>query len=214
MAFVIAIVGLGIMLSGCTFVGTEVKDAYVQKNYIDKVKVPKSKVVGDRNIKFYVGKVVDKRKYKYAMRKPIYNLNIGAKVKLKNPALTIRNVTEKALYNTGWGIVDNESKADFIVYTTLKTMHLFQRLLDMQYKTKAKLCILDKDKKTVLIKDINTKHTILIGAPSLTLQFKYVPCNLIEQYYTALINYFSSPEFVKAIKKAYAEENDDSTVSH
>ena len=212
LAFVVAIVGLGMMLSGCTFVGTEVKDAYVQKNYIDKVKVPKSKVVGDRNIKFYVGKVVDKRKYKYAMRKPIYGLDIAAKVRLKNPTLTIRNVTEKALYNTGWGVVDNKSKADFVINTTLETMHLFQRLIDMRYRTKANLCILNKDGKILITKHIHAEHSALMVA-SLTMQFKYVVCNLVKDYYNALINYFSSPEFVKAIKKAYKEENDDSTKS-
>ncbi len=214
LAFVIGVIGLGMMLSGCTFVGTTVKDSYVQKNYIDKVKVPKSKKVGDRNIKFYVGKVKDERKDKYVMRKPVFYFNVAAKVKLENPTLTIRNVTKKALYNTGWGVVDNKSKADFVINTTLKTMHFFQKLLNVQYQTKADLCTLNRNGKVVLIKHINAKHNPFVEVqPSLTLQFKYVPCNLVKDYYTALINYFSSPEFVKAIKKAYAEENDDSTIS-
>ena len=208
--FMLALAGLGVVMSGCTFVGTTVKDAYVQKNYIDKVKVPKSKVVGDRNIKFFVGKVKDKRGDKYAMRKPIYGLNVAAKVKLKNSVLTIKNATKKALYNTGWGVINDKNKADFTVKVTLKTMHLFQRLVDMRYKTKADLCILNKGGKILITKYIDAEHSAFMVA-SLTMQFKYVPCNLIKDYYTALINYFSSPAFVKAVKKAYANENDNIT---
>ena len=151
----IGLIGLGVVMSGCVANGfrtTKVKDAYIQKNYINKVKVPKSKKVGDRNIKFYVGKVVDKREDRYVMRKPIYGFSIAAKVRLENSTLTIKNITKKALYNTGWGVVDNESSADFVVDTTLKTMHLSQRLLDLRYKTKANLCILKRNNKVIMIK--------------------------------------------------------------
>ncbi len=53
-----------------------------------------------------------------------------------------------------------------------------------------------------LIKHIDAEHSAFM-AWSLTAQFKYVAGNLAKDYYSALLDYFSSPEFVKAIKKAY-----------
>ena len=93
-------------------------------------------------------------------------------------------------------------------------MHLYEKLVGMGYETKVDLCVLNRNNKTVISKYINTKHTALaVWDP--TMQFEYVAGSLVKDYYNALINYFSSPEFVKAIKKAYAQEvNDDSTISH
>ena len=218
-AFVVMVVGLGMVLSGCVangFRDTLVKDSYIQKNYIDKVKVPKSKVVGDRNIKFYVGKVVDKRKDKAVWVKRIgFDIRTGD-TEFANTQKTIRNITKKALLATGWGVVDNESKADFIVNTTLKDFKNYWGLILNAWATiDSDICVLSKNKGNakVLNKDIHLKKAVIIR-PDFTVEYKFAAGKLSKIYYTALINYFSSPEFVKAIEKAYREENDNSTVSH
>ena len=212
MAFVVAIVGLGMMLSGCVAGTTRVKDAYIEKNYIDKVKVPESKRVGDRNIKFYVGKVVDERKDKAVYVKRI-GLGIGVgDTEFANTELTIRHITEKALFNTGWGVVKNENKADFVVETELKDFMVHWGTFLSPKITESNICILDKNGKNVLKRKIY-KETKALAYPDMTAEWKYVVGDMSVQYYTALIDYFSSPEFVKAIKRAYREENDDSTIS-
>ncbi len=222
LAFVIGVIGLGMMLSGCVANGwktTMVKDAYIQKNYIDKVKVPKSKVVGDRNIKFYVGKVKDERKDKEVfVKRTAYYIKTG-NTKFANIQKTIRHITEKALYNTGWGVVDNESKANFIVNTTINDFQVhwnpFTMITTLFHSTiDSDICVLNRltGEKVIKKYNIDSKKTISIVG-DLSGKYSFVAGDLSAQYYTALINYFSSPEFVKAIKKAYAEENDDSTKS-
>ena len=80
----------------------------------------------------------------------------------------------------------------------------------MDRNVNATLCVLNKDNKTIITKNVNTKHTIF-GVWDFSYKFKYVVGDIIKDYYTALINYFSSPAFVKAVKKAYDEENDNLT---
>ncbi|WP_156919068.1 hypothetical protein [Hippea sp. KM1] len=48
-------------------------------------------------------------------------------------------------------------------------------------------------------------------ATDLTGKFKFIVGDMSVQYYKALLDYFSSPEFVKAIKEAYSKENDNLT---
>ena len=213
LAFVIGVIGLGMMLSGCVAGTTKVKDAYIEKNYIDKVKVPKSKVVGDRNIKFYVGKVKDERKDKAVyVKRSYFNIRVGD-TEFANTQKTIRNITKNALLATGWSVVDNKSKADFVVKTTLKDFKNYWGLILYSWATiNSKICVLSKNNSKVIDKYIHIRKATTFP-PDFTTKFKFIAGKLSKIYYTALINYFSSPEFVKAIKKAYAEENDDSTKS-
>ncbi len=206
--FMLALAGLGVVMSGCvanSFRDTKVKDSYIQKNYIDKVKVDKKKVVGDRNIKFYVGKVVDKRK-----DKAVYVKRIGlgirvANTEFANTELSIKHITEKALYNTGWGVVENRDKSDFVVETELKDfMAHWGTFLFSPKKTESNICVLDKDGKNILKRKIY-KETKAFAYPDMTAEWKYVVGDMSVQYYKALLDYFSSPAFVKAVKKAYAE---------
>ena len=203
-AFVVMVVGLGMMLSGCStmFTTTKVSDSYIEKNYIDKVKVTKGKVVGNRNIKFYVGKVVDKRK-----DKAVYVKRIGLGIRVgdtefANTELTIRRITEKALFNTGWGVVENENKADFVVETKLKDFMVHWGTFLSPKITESNICILDKNGKNVLKRKIY-KETKALAYPDITAEWKYVVGDMSVQYYKALLDYFSSPKFVKAIEKAY-----------
>jgi len=202
-AFVVMVVGLGMMLSGCAaFTATKVRDAYIEKNYIDKVKVPESKRVGDRNIKFYVGKVVDERKDKavYVKRGPFW-IRTGD-TEFANTELTIRHITEKALFNTGWGVVENENKADFIVETKLKDFMVHMGLILPNNRIESRICIYNRKFGVVLKKRI-FRETHSVSAPDFTARYKFIVGNMSAQYYKALLDYFSSPKFVKAIEKAY-----------
>jgi len=214
MGFVVAIVGLGMMLSGCVAGTTRVKDAYIEKNYIDKVKVPESKRVGDRNIKFYVGKVIDKRKDKAVwVKRGGFWIRLGSTV-FANTQKTIRNITKKALYNTGWGVVDNESKADFVMDTTLKDFKNYLGLVLYSWATiDSDIFVLSKNGNKILDKHIYLRKAVIFP-PDLTARFRFIVGKLSKFYYNLLINYFSSPTFKNTIEKAYAEENDDSTISH
>ncbi len=201
-AFVVMVVGLGMVLSGCStmFTTTKVSDSYIEKNYIDKVKVPKSKVVGNRNIKFYVGKVVDKRKDKAVyVKRTAYFVRTGSTV-LANTELTIRNITKKALYNTGWGVVDNESKANFVVDTTLEDFGEHWGLVVPRNSVKSDICVY-KGNRVIIEKHISSEKDFF--SPDLTARFKFVAGKIAAIYYKALLDYFSSPKFVKAIEKAY-----------
>jgi len=103
LAFVVAIVGLGMVLSGCvanTFRTTYAPNSYVQKNYIDRTKIPKSKVVGDREIKFYVDKIIDNRSKsnkKVFVKRGFYGLIPVGSTKFKDFQTTIRMTTEMIL---------------------------------------------------------------------------------------------------------------------
>ncbi len=207
----VGLIGLGVVMSGCVangFRDTKVKDAYIQKNYINKVKVPKSKKVGDRSIKFYVGKVKDERKDKAVYVKRIgFGIRV-ADTEFANTELSIKHITEKALFNTGWGVVDNKNSADFVVDTELKDFMVhWGTFLFSPKKTESNICVLDKDGKNILKRRIY-KETKALAYPDMTAKWKYVVGDMSVQYYKALLDYFSSPEFVKAVKKAYAELTD------
>ena len=205
LAFVIGVIGLGMMLSGCAtnmFRDTKVKDAYIEKNYIDKVKVPKSKVVGDRNIKFYVGKVKDERKDKAVyVKRTAYLVRTGS-TELANTELTIRNITEKALYNTGWGVVENRDNADFVVNTDLKDFGEHWGLVVPRNSVKSDIYVYKGD-KVIIKKRISAEKGFF--SSDLTARFKFVAGKIAALYYKALVNYFSSPVFKNAIEKAYKE---------
>ncbi len=215
LAFIVMAVGLGMMLSGCTIGSHYIKESYIEKNYIDKVKVPESKRVGDRNIKFYVGKVVDKREDKYVfMKRMSFAIPAGA-IHFKNFCGTLKHITEKALYNTGWGVVDNKNKANFIVDTVVKDFTIHMGLILPDNRIESEICLYNRKNGKVVIEKRIYKENHTIYGPDFTGRYRFIVGDFSKQYYTALINYFSSPEFVKAIKKAYAQEvNDDSTVSH
>ena len=215
LVFVIGVIGLGMMLSGCTFGSHYIKESYIQKNYINKVKVPKSKVVGDRNIKFYVGKVKDERKDKYVWMKRTYFWIPAGSIHFKDICGTVKYLTERALKQTGWGVVNSKDNANFIVDTVIRDFMVHWELPFSKYTIKNDIYILSDDiNNSILRKQIYEKKTIFKGSLiDLTGKFAHTVGNLSTLYYTALINYFSSPEFVKTIKKAYVEENDDSTKS-
>ena len=205
--FMLALVGLGVVMSGCAtnvFRNMKVKDAYIQKNYIDKVKIDKKKVVGDRNIKFYVGKVVDKRKDKgIVIKRMAFYIRTGD-TELANTELTIRNITEKALFNTGWGVVDNKSEADFTVNTVLNDFRLKPGLLNGWYITNSNVYVLNKTGQNVLEKSLYSEKKTL-GKIDLGYKFYGMVGDMSVQYYSALLDYFSSSAFVNAVKKAYTE---------
>ncbi|WP_025209880.1 hypothetical protein [Hippea sp. KM1] len=157
LAFVVAVIGLGMMMSGCVanvFKTTKVEDSYIQKNYIDKVKVPESKRVGDKEIKFYVGKVEDKREDKAVVIKRGPFLIRTASTKFANPELSIRHITEKALFNTGWGVVENRDRADFVVETKLKDFGQHWGFFSTPKRTESEICLYDKNNKRFLSKNI------------------------------------------------------------
>ncbi len=202
--FMLALAGLGVVMSGCTFGSHYIKESCIQKNYIDKVKVPESKKVGDREIKFYVGKVEDKRKYKYAwMKRTVFFIPIG-KIHFKDICGTVRDITKKALFNTGWGIVDDRSKSNFVVDTLIQNFTTYMGLITPNNLTETKICLYNNYNREVVKKDLY-KETHTLIAPDLTGEFKSTVGNLSVQYYKALLDYFSSPAFVNAVKKAYAE---------
>ncbi len=203
----IGLIGLGVVMSGCVANGyrtTKVKDAYIQKNYINKVKVPKSKKVGDRNIKFYVGKVVDKRKDKAVhVKRTYFNIRTGD-TELADTQKTIKNITKKALLNTGWGIADNKNSADFVVDTMVYRFKNEQGILFFWNVAKSNICVLTVKNKKILHKNIyEEKRGAFFMQPDFTMRFRFTAGEVARVYYKALLDYFSSPEFVKAIKKAY-----------
>ena len=209
-ALFIGFIGLGVVMSGCvanSFRDTKVKDSYIQKNYIDKVKVDKKKVVGDRNIKFYVGKVVDKRKDKKVWTKRMAFGIPTATVKFDNISKTVKNTTEKALYNTGWGVTNDKNKADFTIDTKISLFGKYASLLADTYKAKTDICVYKKiGNDDILSKEIYAKRAyVIFGEPDFSIRFRFVPAELDTLYYKALLDYFSSPAFVNAVKKAYAK---------
>jgi len=210
LAFVVAIVGLGMVLSGCvanTFRTTYAPNSYIQKNYINKTKIPKSKIVGDREIKFYVDKIVDKRKDKTVwMKRQLYGLiPTPFNSTFANMPKTIREVTKKALKRTGWGVVNNRNRANFIIKTTINSLTVHTTPIYYKRVVDSQICILNNlDNKTITRKHIHKKEVFLV-ATDLTGKFIYIVGEITEMYYKALIDYFSSPEFVNAIKKAYFE---------
>jgi len=203
----VAAIGLGMVLSGCVtnkFRTTYAPNSYVQKNYIDKTKIPKNKVAGDKNIKFYVDKIIDNRSKlnKEVLIKRTYGIPVGS-VKFKNFQTTIRMTTEKALKRTGWGVVDNESRANFVVRAKINDLSTHMRLFDFNRVADAQICVLN-DNKTVAKKHIY-KNSGVLAVFDFTFKYFYIVGQVTEMYYKSLIDYFSSPNFVNAIKKAYFE---------
>jgi len=211
LAFLVAVVGLGMVLSGCVannFRTTYAPNSYVQKNYIDKTKIPKSKVVGDKEIKFYVDKIIDNRSEsnKKVYVKKLDLIPIGS-TKFKDFQTTVRMTTEKALERTGWGVVDNRTQADFILRATINDLSVHDIFVGWTRIADGEICVLNaKDNSVVVKKHIhNSNARFLIGTPDPTGKLYFTVGRVTELYYKALIDYFSSPKFVNAIKKAYFE---------
>ena len=203
-ALLLAIPIIAVILSSCTFVTTRVKDSYIQKEYIDKVKVPEKYKVGTKEIKFYVDKVVDSRKTKHVWRKQLYGMPVGAPIKISNVPETVKNVTIRALKNTGWGIGNKKEKSDFFVTVDLKELEdKWGLLLHGWSVSKTTICVKNKKGETIIRKDISYKDATPFAQVDLTMRFRGFVGLAVRTLYKSLLEFFSSPEFVNAIKEDY-----------
>ena len=202
-ALLLVIPIIAVILSSCTFVGTRVKDSYIQHEYIDKVKVAKKYKVGTKEIKFYVDKAVDSRKTKHVWRKPLYSMPVGAPIKIDNITKTLREATEKALVNTGWNITENKELSDYTIDLNLKRLNLSLSAIGGWWHSNVMVCI-KRDNMPILEKDVKREEWTLGGRfLNLDLSFKGFAGQAARTFYKSLLKYFSSPEFVNAIKEDY-----------
>ena len=215
LSIVISLVGLGMVLSGCVagaFKNTYVKDRYIQK-YITTHANIKPKKTGDNNITFYVGKVKDDRgDHKYVWQKKGPFSIPTAKTYVDNITLTIRNITKRALKDTGWGVSDDSTKADYVIDTDLKEFGTYKGFFVGHYETSSVLNVYSKGKNKLIIKKHINKHVpVLIGGFDLSAQFKISAGKVATQYYRLLVDYFSSNSFKNAIMRDYFSRQDNST---
>ena len=205
-ALLLVIPIIAVILSSCTFVTTRVKDSYIQKEYIDKVKVPEKYKVGTKEIKFYVDKVVDSRKTKHIARKGWYGIPIGAPIKMDNTTKTLRITVKKALLKTGWGVTDTKENADYLVDLDLKKLEYELGLLLNHDESKALVCVYrndNGDKKALVLKKVVKNRKLARFEIDFTGRFRGAVGHHVIMLYKSLLEFFSSPEFVNAIKEDY-----------
>jgi len=199
-ALLLVIPIIAVILSSCTFVTTRVKDSYIQKEYIDKVKVPEKYKVGTKEIKFYVDKVMDSRKTKHVWRKGWANLPIGAPVEINNFTETIKHATLKALANTGWGV--DENNPNYLVCVDIKKL-AFENSLFTTWNRAFSTVTICKPNGQIVIKKTLKEETPFAGQIDFTMRFRGIAGQTVRQFYKSLLEFFSSPEFVNAIKEDY-----------
>jgi len=203
-ALLLAIPIIAVILSSCTFVTTRVKDSYIQKEYIDKVKVPEKYKVGTKEIKFYVDKVVDSRKTKHVWRKGWYGIPIGAPVKVNNLTETVKTITERALTATGWGVILNKENVvnpDYYINIEINQLCGKNGLLSGIIESDVLVTVKNGSSITVLRKKVEGKEYVFDIDP--TMSFRMVAGQAARTLYKSLLKFFSSPEFVNAIKEDY-----------
>lgn len=215
LSIVISLIGLGMVLSGCvanSFKTTKVKDTYIQ-HYITENASVKPKKIGDSNIKFFVGKVEDRRgNHKYIFWKSGPFGIPGAKTKTNNITLTIRNITKEALFKTGWGITNDITNANYIINTKLINFGVYNEFLFMMYETDSILKVKNrKDGKLILTKKIKNHIPVISVGVDFSMQYKMAVGKTAINYYTALVDFFGSKEFKNAIMRDYFSRQDNST---
>ena len=205
LVFLVGLAGLAMSISGCVagaYKNTLVKDNYIHK-YVKKNADIKPKKVGDSNVKFYVVKIEDNRTTKYIYRKlGIATLPAG-KTKLDNATATLANLTKKALIDTGWGISDNNIKADYFVNIKLNSLGLYNYFFTFYRKTNALIAIRNTRKKIVIKKIVKKYTPVIFGGIDTSSQFKFIAAQSCVDYYTLLVKFFSSTDFKNAIMQDY-----------
>ena len=210
---IIAVIGL--MLGGCTgaFNTAYIKRNYVKHSKVFDVEVKPEQRVGRRDIKFYVDKVKDSRKYKgLVMGKGAFSLKwnhiAGA---LKDFNGTIKDITNRALYETGWGVAKTKDEATYVIDMDVQNLLNWAGFSFINYKTDAKMCIYDAKNNTLILtgEPKYSRKVFLMDIGFTDGKYGFA-IRVLRYFYTSLLNFFSSKAFVDAVENG--KQHIDSSV--
>ena len=209
---IIAVIGL--MLGGCTgaFNTAYIKRNYVKHSKVFDVEVKPEQRVGRRDIKFYVDKVKDSRKYKGILLGKGFGLNYHhAFAKLEDFDGTVKDITNRALYETGWGVAKSKDEATYIIDMDIKKLAYRTRFADFLYTADAKVCVYTPQNELVVSGEPKAFHRLIspINIDFVDGKWAFVVKNL-RYFYTSLLNFFSSKAFVDAVENG--KQHIDSSV--
>jgi len=206
------IAAIGLMLGGCT---GAFNTAYIKKNYVKHSKVFDVEVkpeqrVGRRDIKFYVDKVKDSRERKGLMLdKKAFSYNWHhIRFALKDFQGSIKDITNRALYETGWGVAKSKDEATYVIDMDVQKILCWANLIFVNYETDAKMCIYNTKNNKLIV---TGEPRYLRKVPIMDFNFtdgKYGGAiKVLRYFYTSLLNFFSSPEFIHAVSDNATSDN-------
>jgi len=201
----VIIATIGLMLGGCTgvFNTAYIKRSEIKHSKVFDVEVKPEQKVGRRDIKFYVDKVKDSREYKGVFTGKGFGLNFHhAFAGLEDFSGTVKDITNKALYETGWGVAKSKNDATYIINMDIKKLAYRIRLADFLYTADAKICVYNNSQNKLVVSGEPKVFRRLISPMDIDLadgKWGVVIRNL-RYFYTSLLNFFSSKAFVDAVE--------------
>ncbi len=217
-----------ISVMGCTYIPSTVKTENAVYYAVSNYNMPDMYVVGDPDITFHVSYVLYKRPYtfiqnnKYPVGRKRVNIPLmdhGATVYMNHLPETIKELTEDALQNTGWGIARIGDNADFIITEIIKDFYMYGGYNGFTNEFAGKgpvrnkpyieilLTVEDQNGNVVLKKDLKWTEYADAFSPLAENGIDggiLIPENLALFFYKNMVRFFASREFVRAIER-YAE---------
>ncbi len=227
--FLVLFLSVVIVVGGCTYIPSTVKTENAVYYAVSNYNVPDMYVVGDPDITFHVAYVIYKRPYtliqdgKYPVGKKRVNIPLmdhGATVYMKNLPETLRELTNEALQNTGWGIARIEDNADFIITEIIKDFYMYGGYNGFTNEFAGKgpvknkpyidvlLTVEDQNGNIVLKKDLKWTEYANAFSPLAENGIDggiLIPENLALFFYKNMVRFFASRGFVRTIEQ-YAEK--------